>query len=720
MMSDPAIGRSNPAGPYHTAPSPRGAGLVDEIVAGLRDPAEGTYLRALARLSTRRRTPEATTEFLVTLVGAFTQESSLTERARAERLTAVIRRLNPDRQTLEELATAARAFPAGMRMSVAQVLPPELRALLTAAGTPTEDSAQLSPNAPEDVPATPPRSAPTEGTVAAAAAAHPRAEGTDGARFADGTEAGDGTIGMIAILSHAERQDGNKAVLHRANFAAVPWDSVEKFCRELATNTDVCGCVIDGSVMRELDVSGQRQLFEYLGGYSSFLWIRVHDDGLKIPQPEVRDLVKDARCARGTVAHLSFQGDSHLRPAELDDFRRAAGTLRSHTGASFVPGELDQEQAQLLVAAVREFWTGHQLGGEVLIHVLETRFISGGRSGAITVRIRVNSAGQPLIAKLGPRNFIIEESRRLRTFIESWNRALHPETFLHCSWGVILFGLVATEGDRDEPADTLEERLTALWNDQVMRPRSDASTEDWQQCLVQRREALSAGLRSLTNSVKSLNRQRPSSEFEPYGNPWVSPLDRLEEENVRWYFGNDVRTARRHAQHRIERLAKHAVVHGDLHLRNVLLRGDRDAHLIDFASCGPGHPSADLARLDVVLFTDGMRQLVSEARCTEFQRALTIERASSDTLLAAFTDLLACHVNIVCAEGAVLARDSALSVLEEAGGDYDDYLAVKYLVASQALLQMGRATGMARAIIDAMTPTVLSWSDTSGPGTSIE
>ncbi len=33
-----------------------------------------------------------------------------------------------------------------------------------------------------------------------------------------------------------------------------------------------------------------------------------------------------------------------------------------------------------------------------------------------------------------------------------------------------------------------------------------------------------------------------------------------------------------------------AIIHGDANLRNILCQ-DRDAHLIDFASCGPGHPA---------------------------------------------------------------------------------------------------------------------------------
>lgn len=706
-MSDP---RTRPVSePYFPSPSPRGAAPASEILTGLSDPFEPTFLRALGRLSTRSREVAASIAFLDAFLCALAAEPRLTDRTRASRLTAVLRRLTPPPEVLIALASAARAYPAGIRMAVAQVLPPAQRVLLAPSVEPPAiaSSREVSADGGQYGAASSEEPAPVRSSDGQ------RTGGVDGRVINPGAPP-DGSIGMVAILTRPDLQQANKKLLHENGFAAVPWHSVDQLRAELSRNADVCACVIDGSVLAELDAGTQRQLFAYLGGYSSFLWIRIHEHGLCLPVPEIRELVKQARCARGTVAHVTVQPDSNLRPSELDDFRHSAETLQASAGAAFMPGEFDDDQVRVLVAAVREYWNAHDLGSGVQIRVLETRFISGGRSGAVLVRIRVNGTGQPLIAKLGPADWIIGESRRLRTFIEQWERAVHPETFLHGAWGVILFPLVSDDQDRDTPADTLEERLVALWNDQVMGS-SDSSTPDiWDSRLRGKRESIIESLRVLTTTLTSLNQQRPVNAaldaFPPYGNPWLEAQERLEAEGVRWHFSSDVQMARARAQERLNQLHMHAVVHGDMHLRNVLLRSEGDATLIDFASCGPGHPGVDLARLDVVLFTDGMRQLVTEQRCVEFQRALSLDRASASTLHAAFADLLACHVNIVCAEGAAMARDAGLVVLEHFGGTYDDYLAAKYLVALQALLLVGRSTGMARAVVEALTPEILAWS----------
>lgn len=707
-MSDRRVHPSSD--PYSPSPSPRGAAPADEIPSGLSDPSETTFLRALGRLSSRPREVAAAVGFLNDFVLALLAESRLTDRTRADRMTAVLRRLAPSSEVLAGLAAGARAYPAGMRMAVSQALPPEHRALLAPTPAP----------APETGPT-------TEAPVAESPAAGPSGSHDQAPTAEEGQRASnvrlrdegapppvDDSIGMVAILTRPDLQDANKRLLREHKFAALPWDSVERLRAELSTNSDVCACVIDGSILADLDEDAQRSLFTFLGRYSSFLWVRIHEHGLRLTVPEVRELVKQARCARGTVAHVTFQADSKLRPSELDDFRRSAETLQASVGAAFVPGELDEEQVRVLVAAVREYWNAHHLGSDVHVRVLETRFIPGGRSGAVLIRIRVNGTGQPLIAKLGPTDWIVAESRRLRTFVEQWERAVHPETFLHGACGVILFPLVANGEERDAPADTLEERLVDLWNSQVMGAGDGSTPESWEAQLVARRDSMVGSLRVLATTLASLNQQRPANtatvaEFPPVGNPWLHPLTRLAAEGVEWRFPLDFEAARSRAQERFARLEVQAVVHGDMHLRNVLLRSERDATLIDFAGCGPGHPAVDLARLDVLLFTDGMRQLVSEQRCVEFQHGLSIQRASAATLRSTFSDLLACHANVVCAEGAVLARESAMSVLQTFGGTYDDFLAVKFLIASQSLLQMGRSTAMARAIVAALAPTILAW-----------
>jgi hypothetical protein len=63
-------------------------------------------------------------------------------------------------------------------------------------------------------------------------------------------------------------------------------------------------------------------------------------------------------------------------------------------------------------------------------------------------------------------------------------------------------------------------------------------------------------------------------------------------------------------------------------------------------------------------------------------------------------------VNEACARGIVAARDAAISAVQRHGGDANDYLAAKYLVAWQHIGLVGSHTGLARAMIEALAPEI--------------
>src|SRR5208282_5022229 len=78
---------------------------------------------------------------------------------------------------------------------------------------------------------------------------------------------------------------------------------------------------------------------------------------------------------------------------------------------------------------------------------------------------------------------------------------------------------------------------------------------------------------------------------------------------MKWYIehlsgeGNTVYKYIDIACKRADALSEKVIVHGDVQLRNILVRDGRDPHFIDYAYCGPGHPCYDLVRLEsAVLF----------------------------------------------------------------------------------------------------------------------
>ena len=167
--------------------------------------------------------------------------------------------------------------------------------------------------------------------------------------------------------------------------------------------------------------------------------------------------------------------------------------------------------------------------------------------------------------------------------------------------------------------------------------------------------------------------------------------------------------ARRIASDHYRRLKNTAVVHGDVHLRNVLLRSDTDVQFIDFAATSAGHPALDLVRFELALYLGPVRQFEDERSSLAFQRALSIDRASLAILEADFPWFFTCQVNKACAVGMTAARDQAIEVLRAHGGDARDYLAAKFLIAWQNIGMIGRNSALARATVLALVEVVKDW-----------
>lgn len=159
---------------------------------------------------------------------------------------------------------------------------------------------------------------------------------------------------------------------------------------------------------------------------------------------------------------------------------------------------------------------------------------------------------------------------------------------------------------------------------------------------------------------------------------------------------------------RFSRLDACAVVHGDLHLGNFLLRG-QNMHLIDYASSGPGHPTIDLVRLELALYLGCFKQLEDESRYEVLQQRLSVDLADGTDLESSFERSLLPIVHKVCIGRCMTARDQALAAVKAHGGNYKDYLAAKYLVAWQNLLMPGSQMSLTRSIMNALAPEIASW-----------
>ncbi len=386
---------------------------------------------------------------------------------------------------------------------------------------------------------------------------------------------------------------------------------------------------------------------------------------------------------------------------------RCRESLLSHRMVAFVPAEIDLEQARLLIAAAKEYAREQHFALDLKIESLETRFFQEGAEDneSSIAFIRVNRAGRTIVAKIAKRYSVVDEITRFRHYIQPWDNQLHPQVFFHGTAALILFALVPVRVASDEPAPVLSKSLGTAWNDEIFNAGGSADES------IRREIYLSDAVRSAALALESLNSQSPRSGPGPTIDPSSSEgmFQSLENRGLTWDFSEDVRVCRRKAATRFQMLRHSAIIHGDLHLKNILVRGNEDVHLIDYAASGPGHPATDLVRFELALMLGAARHVISEHTATALQVAFTLDCAGDAELRSSFPGFYACRLNRIVMVGCLAARDAALRVLAVHGGSVEDYVAAKYLVAWQNLLMNERQTMMARSIIQALTPAISNW-----------
>ena len=633
---------------------------ADEVVALLTAASEESFYAGLAAIDARAD-PLLMLE-IVNRLGT----ASLPELRRSERLGAVLRKVNLSADALQGIARAAAVVSPVLANAVAPFLSPGARRRRLVGRVTTQ--VETAPSAPSPRPLT----------------TTPAAEALDS-----------DSCTTVIILSAAAQQDANLSLLRDSGFSPLVFDTVAKVAADLESNTDVCGCIIDRSFLVALSEEEQKQLISMLSSYSTFIWLRIDDTELKLQNDDAYDIVRRTRLQTGFVAahHVSMQPTGIVRASELGALRRASAILREYTHAVFLPGELSDQERRLLVAAARDHGEQLRFDSTLRVEVIETRFVQGGQSQARVAIVRVNAGARAVVAKIDTKDAIRRELERFRLFIQPVDDQLQPFVCYHGSAAVMFFAFIPTEDDESIAAETLQARLHKFWCDEIFR--QPTTTEYDNLC------------KALTNTCAALarvNRQTASQNHQALGNPDISLkyVEKLENNGIAFGLPIELRSARSRAATRFQCLATSGVIHGDLHLGNVLLRGDRSAHLIDFAASGPGHPAVDLVRLELALFTACFIPVDAEDKYVELQRAISIDGCDMNTLADRFDLMRGPLLNRLSLHGCVEARRRALEVLTDFGGDTDDYLAVKSLVAWQTLLLENRQTSLSRAVIRAI------------------
>jgi hypothetical protein len=506
---------------------------------------------------------------------------------------------------------------------------------------------------------------------------------------------GDDLGATALILAMDDFHAGSKSILAEAGFAAIRVQSFETLEQMLQSQDDICAILIDKSFLMSLDADAQKGLFDKIGSYSSLPWIRVDDDGLRISHPEVERILRMAACKSELSTHcLSVVSSGNLRQSELPHVQRACALVKSSDRGVVLPAELSKPELRVVMAAAAEHVRDWQLELPTDLR-LHAKLIPGGRTKAKIVLARSENQAQPFVVKVDKREHIHDEMVRFKSFMEPSDGALQPRAVFHNGYGAIVFRLIEGADESAHPAPTLEDalreiRLTDLY--QLASAHGPAPTI--------------AAIRTVANKLFRLNSQSPTdSDLTNYSTPSMTMFERLEDAGRASGFSAQAIEARRAAVERYQRLDGCAVVHGDVNLRNILLPGRENANLIDYANTGPGHPAIDLVRLECALLFGPFALMVDMESFRRLQELLTVEWVSLDEIKLEMPEVFQMTVNETVVTGCVLARDAALAVLKNYGGDEFDYRAAKTLIAWSSLEVENLQHAVARMTIDLLTET---------------
>lgn len=500
--------------------------------------------------------------------------------------------------------------------------------------------------------------------------------------------------GDVLILS-LDADPATNRLLERAGLVPLRCTTYGECRNHLDNNTSICAFLVESSFLRA-NQADQPSMLRDIASYSTFTHIRIDSSGLAITDKDVFELVRSSRCSSRppSVDVLSIKDGAGIQERELPYVLSARDRLADVSGGGlFSPSEFSKTEFRLLGAAIMRYAEERRYSPQAQLKSARTEIIQGGMSEATVVLIHLNHLQYPVVAKVHDKCVVLEEARRFFTFIAESDRELHPEVHLHGPSGVIIFDAIpGADVTRVEPAPTLASLLSDYWFAEVQRAD-----------IVQDDASVVGALSTAADRLVILNsRHYTKMDFSCRANPYVEAIQRMEDDGFDWGFSEDILVGRLEAQNRLRAHGEAAICHGDAHTRNVLVRGNQ-GYLIDYAYSGPGHPCADLTRLELSIFLTAFHPFGRDARIVALQRDLSTEGQDYETLLANYPDLLPSRTNRLCIRLCVAVRERIRAVINAHELTWEDYKATKLLAAWQALLAPTLQQALVRATIEALS-----------------
>jgi hypothetical protein len=428
------------------------------------------------------------------------------------------------------------------------------------------------------------------------------------------------------------------------------------------------------------------------------MWVKLDVHGLPCAPDELQTVIRSARFEEPTAFELTYLDGFRITPADVPHLEQACGMLSRSGSVRLCPAEIQEHHARVLVGAASKHVRGRDGDGLIRLTKVETSVLPGGRSSAKIVRIIPDDGGPPLVAKMDEISRLEEEMLRFQRYASRWDDRLAPRLHFHAGTGLILFALVDSPDAPGTPAPTLDERIEAAVYGEHWREGYRGPAEVNLCQVIDRTIA----------TLERLNRQPCNDRVAP-SRAWIGlePLEATLVRGIHWSIlgvdGTEVDAFayRRRATRIAGSLSRHDTVHGDVHLRNILVRDDREPHFIDYACCGPGHPCFDLVRLESALLFTCFRMTADELTIARTHHAL-LSGASEADIAGAFPALASSVVNRRAIRAGVRCRETVLRMMRGYNGEEDDYLALKYIVACQSLFLQQTQKGVVRPLLGAL------------------
>jgi Phosphotransferase enzyme family len=576
-----------------------------------------------------------------------------------------------ERQT-RELACSLKQLPPTVRQAVITSLPASLRRLAYApqAGTdattaPPATTSPLNPGVPHGGdPAAPPPQPPQPRECAS----------------------------VILLGTFADHEE-NRQTLEKRGFASLRATTVVQLDEFL--DHEVCGVVVARSWWSGIPEAERENVLRRIIRHSSFAWLKFDTHNLPCVGEAFRQLLVSVRYSGPEWDDCVCHDGWRLTQHDLDALERVRGVLANSEAVRLCPAEIQESQARVLIGAAIKHVRQRNFAGPFRLTQVEANFIPGGRSFAKIIRMAPDDDGAPLVAKVDEVGRLSDEMNRFKRYAQRWDTALNPQLHFHAGTSLIIFGLVESPDSPGRPAPTLEETLETMyycehWPDSYQGPGEDDL-----------RELINRAIRKL----QRLNSQANDGACSRKTYMSCEPYDTLRRIGMNWSIestdGRSVFELAYQARGIVAALGEAVTVHGDVQLRNILVRDGREPHFIDYANCGPGHPCYDLVRLEsaVVFYCFRMnsdeRELAALFLDVLNGRDEAAIRDAHPVFCSSRTNRLAIHTSVAC-------RAAAIKTVAAQGGTEDDYLAMKFVLACQSLFLIHLQSGVVRALLAAL------------------